>query len=50
MAARSQSNDHWGSVGNGAKHSEEHSGCSVVVVVCDDNNVDLRCKIQEALN
>jgi len=29
MAARSQPNDNWGSVGNGAKHGEKHvGGCS----------------------
>ena len=26
MAARSQPNDNWGSVGNGAKHGEKHVG------------------------
>ena len=26
MAARSQPNDDWGSVGNGAKHGEKHVG------------------------
>ena len=26
MAARSQPNDNWGSVGNGAKHGEKHIG------------------------
>ena len=28
MAARSQPNDNWGSVGNGAKHGEKHVGGS----------------------
>jgi len=26
IAARSQPNDNWGSVGNGAKHGEKHVG------------------------
>ena len=40
MAARPQPNDDWGSVGKRRKAQEKST--SVVVVVCDDNDVDVR--------